>query len=147
MPFIKFLEQLHGKLSTGSRVVTLPADWHSFRLSNDMKRVLIVDDEIDLCSMIKIFLTKKNYEVYTAHTLSDGFKKMNSIVPDALLLDNNLPDGMGWSFALNIHEQYPQMNITLISAHQTSKEIKDKLGNSVNILEKPVSLKDLEQFL
>ena len=112
-----------------------------------MKRVLIVDDETDMCSMIKIFLTKKNYEVYTAHTLSDGFKKMNSIIPDALLLDNNLPDGMGWSFAANIHEKYPQMNITLISAHQTAQEIKARLGNSVNILEKPVSLKDLEQYL
>jgi len=57
-----------------------------------MKRVLIVDDEIDMCSMIKVFLVKKNYEVYTAHTLSDGIKKMNAIIPDALLLDNNLPD-------------------------------------------------------
>jgi len=147
VPFNKFLQQPHGKLSTGLPVLTLASDWHSFRTSIDMKRVLIVDDETDMCSMIKIFLTKKNYEVYTAHTLSDGFKKMNSIIPDALLLDNNLPDGMGWSFAANIHEKYPQMNITLISAHQTAQEIKARLGNSVNILEKPVSLKDLEQYL
>ena len=39
-------------------------------------KVLIVDDERDLCSMIKLFLTKKNYEVHTAHTLSEGFKKI-----------------------------------------------------------------------
>ena len=112
-----------------------------------MKKVLIVDDEIDLCSMIKLFLTKKNYEVYTAHTLSDGFKKMNSIMPDALLLDNNLPDGMGWTFAENIHEQFPKMNITLISAYQAPKEFKARIGTSINILEKPISLKDIEQYL
>jgi DNA-binding response OmpR family regulator len=112
-----------------------------------MKRVLIVDDEIDLCSMIKLFLTKKNYEVFIAHTLRDGLLKMDALAPDALLLDNNLPDGMGWKHAENIHEQYPQMNITLISAYHTSKEIKAKLGSSINILEKPISLKDIEQFL
>ncbi|MEO5892627.1 MAG: response regulator [Ferruginibacter sp.] len=112
-----------------------------------MKRVLIVDDEIDLCTMVKLFLTKKNYEVYIAHTLSEGFKKMNSIIPDSLLLDNNLPDGMGWNFAENIHEQYPDMNITLISAYHASKELKAKLGDSINILEKPISLKDIEQYL
>lgn len=112
-----------------------------------MKRVLIVDDEIDLCSMIRLFLTKKNYEVYTAHTLKEGYRKVIDIMPDSLLLDNNLPDGMGWSLAENVHEQYPQMNITLISAFHATKELKARLGNSINILEKPLSLKDIEQYL
>jgi len=112
-----------------------------------MKRVLIVDDEIDLCSMIRLFLTKRNYEVYTAHTLKEGYSKVLDIKPDSLLLDNNLPDGMGWSLAQNVHEQYPQMNITLISAFHATKELKARLGNSVNILEKPLSLKDIEQYL
>jgi two-component system, OmpR family, response regulator len=128
-------------------IIPYKNNWHSFRKLLGMKRVLIVDDEIDLCSMIKLFLTKKNYEVHTAHTLSDGFKKIDSIVPDALLLDNNLPDGMGWNFAENIHEQYPKMNITLISAYHASKELKARLGSSVHILEKPISLKDIEQYL
>lgn len=122
-------------------------DWHNFRIILYMKTVLIVDDEIDLCSMIKLFLTKKNYDVHTAHTLNDGFEKMQALVPDALLLDNNLPDGMGWKHAEIIHEKYPNMHITLISAYQTSKEIKANLGNSINILEKPLSLRDIEQFL
>ncbi|MEO6733135.1 MAG: response regulator [Ferruginibacter sp.] len=112
-----------------------------------MKRVLIVDDETDLCSMIKLFLTKRNYEVHTAHTLSEGYKKMSLIQPHALLLDNNLPDGMGWNAAENIHEKYPEMHITLISSYHASKEFKAKLGNSVRILEKPLSLKDIEHYL
>lgn len=112
-----------------------------------MKRVLIVDDEIDLCQMIKLFLSKKNYEVHTAHTLSDGFKKMNAIFPDALLLDNNLPDGMGWQVAETIREKFPKMHITLISAYQAAKEFRAKLGNTINVLEKPISLKDIEKYL
>lgn len=112
-----------------------------------MKRVLIVDDEVDWCLMIKLFLTRKNYEVHTAHTLSEGFKKMKSIMPDALLLDNNLPDGMGWKVAETLQEKYPQMHITLISAYHAAKEFKAKLGQSINVLEKPISLVDIERYL
>lgn len=112
-----------------------------------MKRVLIVDDERDLCLMIKLFLTKKNYEVHTAHTLSDGFKKINLLLPDVLLLDNNLPDGMGWKVADNIQEKYPAMQITLISAYQAAKDFKANLNKKIHILEKPISLKDIEEYL
>ncbi len=112
-----------------------------------MKRVLIVDDEKDLCLMIKLFLTKKNYEVYMAHTLSDGLKKMIAFVPDALLLDNNLPDGMGWKLAEKIHEKFPKMRITLISAYHATKDFKTKFRNSINILEKPISLNDIERYI
>ncbi len=112
-----------------------------------MKRVLIVDDEIDLCIMIRLFLTRKNYEVYIAHTLSEGFQKMNAVKPDSLLLDNNLPDGMGWDFAKNIHQQYPDMHITLISAHDAPTEFREELGIEIKILEKPISFNDIEQYL
>lgn len=112
-----------------------------------MKRVLIVDDEIDLCMLIKSYLTKKNYDVYTAHTLLDGVTKLNALNPDALLLDNNLPDGMGWKEAENISKKFPKMNITLISAYQTSKDFKSHLTMPINILEKPISLNDIEKYL
>ena len=112
-----------------------------------MKRVLIVDDEVDLCMLIKSYLRKKNYEVYTAHTLLDGVMKLDAINPDVLLLDNNLPDGMGWKEVENIHRKFPKMNITLISAYQTSKDFKTRLSMSINILEKPISINDIEKYL
>ena len=112
-----------------------------------MKSVLIVDDEVDLCMLIKSYLSKKNYKVYIAHTLSDCVKKLESIIPDSLLLDNNLPDGMGWKEAENIHRKFPKMNITLISAYQTPKDFRSPLNAFINILEKPISLNDIEKYL
>jgi two-component system OmpR family response regulator len=112
-----------------------------------MKRVLIVDDEVDLCMLIKNYLSKKNYEVHTAHTLSDGFRKLESVSPDVLLLDNNLPDGMGWKEADRIHELFPNLNITLISAYQTPKDFIPKSSTNINVLEKPISLNDIEKYL
>jgi two-component system OmpR family response regulator len=112
-----------------------------------MKRVLIIDDEIDLCMLIQSYLSKKNYEVHTAHSLSEGFKKLETVAPDVLLLDNNLPDGMGWKEAGNIHKKFPLMNITLISAFQMPKDLKDQLNGNIHILEKPISLNDIEKYL
>lgn len=112
-----------------------------------MKRILIVDDEVDLCLLIKQFLTKRNCEVHIAHTLSDGLNILNAIKPDALMLDNNLPDGMGWDLADNIQKKYPAMNITLISAYQLAKDFKYKLDKSIRFLEKPISLKDIEKYI
>jgi two-component system OmpR family response regulator len=112
-----------------------------------MKRVLIIDDEIDLCMLIQSYLSKKNYEVHTAHSLSEGFKKLETVSPDVLLLDNNLPDGMGWKEAANIHKKFPLMNITLISAFQMPKDLKDQINDNIHILEKPISLNDIEKYL
>lgn len=112
-----------------------------------MKKVLIIDDEVDLCYMIKQFLTKKDYVVYMAHTLFDGLDKLNRIRPDCLLLDNNLPDGMGWDQVDKIQQQYPGMNITLISAYQLAKDFKYEQSSTLNFLEKPISLHDIEKYI
>ena len=112
-----------------------------------MKKVLIIDDEVDLCMMIKQFLTKRNYEVRVAHTLNDGLNHLNAITPDALILDNNLPDGMGWDVAKSLREKYPEMKITLISAYELSNDTKTRLGHSIQVLEKPISLVEIAQHL
>ena len=112
-----------------------------------MKKVLIIDDEVDLCLMIKQFLTKRNYEVHIAHTLNDGFVRINNELPDVLILDNNLPDGMGWDFARSIHEKYPGMKITLISAYKLPPDLNSELDHSIKVLEKPLSLLEIEQHL
>jgi len=112
-----------------------------------MKRVLIIDDEVDLCLLLTTYLSKKNYEVSTAHTLIDGFKKLEIFSPDILLLDNNLPDGMGWNEADNIQRKYPDLNITLISGYSRLNDFNTLVPRSVHILEKPISLIDIEKYL
>lgn len=112
-----------------------------------MKRVLIIDDEIDLCMLIRSYLSKKNYEVHTAHSLTDGLGKLEAIAPDVLLLDNNLPDGMGWKEAATLQKKFPSMNITLISAFQMPKDIKESIAQDIHVLEKPISLGDIEKYL
>ena len=51
------------------------------------KKVLIIDDEVDLCLLMKTYFLRKNYEVYIAHTLNDGITRLGQIVPDYLFID------------------------------------------------------------
>jgi two-component system response regulator HydG len=106
--------------------------------------VLIIDDEVDLCTMIRKYLNKRGYTVYIAHTLAEGLKKLYSLKPDALILDNQLPDGLGWSEVENINRELPDIHITLVSAYGTPKELLFEPDIPVTILEKPLSMSDIE---
>jgi two-component system, OmpR family, response regulator len=60
-----------------------------------LKRILIIDDEKDLCELIKVFPSSKGYDVDCANRLADAHIKWNANPPALVLLDNNLPDGIG----------------------------------------------------
>lgn len=110
------------------------------------KKVLVIDDETDLCLLIKNFLTRKDCEVYLSHTLQEGLELVDTVLPDILFLDNNLPDGLGWEQASLLMEKHPAMKINLISAyHPLLPDI--KITPTVKVWEKPISLRDLDRYL
>jgi len=109
-------------------------------------KVLIIDDETDLCLLLKSYLTRKNYEVFLSHTLQDGISALHLLHPNIIFLDNNLPDGTGWSIAPEIAAKYPDMCINMISAfHPQLPEMPPPA--KYNVIEKPIKLSDLDQQL
>lgn len=122
--------------------------WHGFSSWFAMQRyILIIDDEVDLCILVRSHLRKLGYSVSVAHTLQDGILQMRLAKPDILLLDNNLPDGTGWAKAEEINEQFPGMNIILISALSSGHTFYQTMRFPFRILEKPIQLADLESYL
>lgn len=109
------------------------------------KKVLIIDDEVDLCLLLKTYLNRKNYEVYYSHTLKDGMMQFQQVNPDILFLDNNLPDGFGWEKAAGLLERKPGLQLHLISAYQPNTP--DTTSNSFKVWEKPLTLKDLDNYI
>ncbi len=108
------------------------------------KKVLIIDDEIDLCHLLKSYFLRKNYEVYLSHTLEQGLSFLKTLQPDIVFLDNNLPDGIGWNVAPVIAKDYPDTRINLISAfHPTLPEM--PASAHFTVIEKPISLTDLDR--
>jgi two-component system, OmpR family, response regulator len=110
------------------------------------KRILIIDDETDFCLLMKNYFSRNNYDVHISHTLAEGLKNIDSIKPDIVFLDNNLPDGLGWEQTDFIIQHYPNTQINLISAFHYDHGFSTKYS-SVKIWEKPISLTDLNKFL
>ncbi|MHA4845334.1 response regulator [Flavitalea antarctica] len=112
-----------------------------------MEKVLIIDDEVDLCLLMKTFFKQKNqYDVELAHTLNEGLNKLDQFSPDIVFLDNNLPDGLGWDHAREILERHPSVRLNLISAYHPNLP-SVKITPNLKIWEKPISLKAIDTYL
>jgi DNA-binding response OmpR family regulator len=109
-------------------------------------KVLIVDDEIDLCLLLKSYFHRKGYDVALAYTLASGLDQLKNFSPDILFLDNNLADGLGWSMVPAIVRSSPNLHLYLISAYHPPLPTLPS-GASVNVIEKPISFADLDQKL
>ena len=108
-------------------------------------KVLIIDDEPDSCLLWRSFLTQLKYNVFTALTLRQGLELVESVKPDIIFLDNNLPDGLGWDQLDTIQNKIPHCRINLVSAYDFDPE-KYKRPN-VNVLRKPVTLSRIRSLL
>ncbi len=106
------------------------------------KKVVIVDDETDLCLLLSNYFSRKGYKVHVAHTSKEGLSLVREVVPDILFLDNNLHDEPGWSLAPGIAVDYPGMFIALVSAfHPHPPQMPENAR--FRVIEKPIMLSDL----
>ncbi len=109
-------------------------------------KALIIDDEVDLCLLLKSYLQRKGYQVSLAHSLDDGLGKIEAENPQLLFLDNNLPDGLGWVEAPGLATSFPKMHLYLISAYHP--QIPPMPADAkFTILEKPISFADLDHLI
>jgi PAS domain S-box-containing protein len=76
-----------------NQAMTLVLDRASVR----SRKILIVEDDAELVSLLRINLERQNYECLTARTLEDARDLIETERPDALVLDLELPDGDGLS--------------------------------------------------
>lgn len=109
------------------------------------KKVLIIDDETDFCLLLQSFFSRKNYDVHMSNSLEDGMDALKNGHPDIVFLDNNLPDGLGWEKAEYIMENYPYLQLNLISAYHYDVPKGDK-NSSFRIWEKPINLAELNRY-
>ena len=112
------------------------------------KKIVIIDDEEDLCHLMKTYFLELNHDVFLANTLGSGLTLIKEVSPDVVFIDNNLPDGLGWEKMSYLMEQYPDCKINLISAYDyLPPDLKSTENHTVKILEKPLRLNTLKDYL
>jgi len=71
-------------------------------------RILVVDDDPDICESLRMVLEKADYEVETVGGPDEAFQAIESRPPDLILLDIMMPNGTeGFHFVWKLRNQYP----------------------------------------
>ncbi len=83
---------------------------------NDGTRVLIIDDNVDLCDSLCDTFENEGYQVSTAHTGADGLAALRERTYHVTLLDVQLPDARGIGLLPGIREMQPDMPVIIITA-------------------------------
>lgn len=114
-----------------SNATTLPAK------ATKTKKVLIIEDEGEMCLVLNILLDSKGYELDHVKSLLAAGEYLQKQQPDVVILDNKLPDGFGVDFISYIKKYFPDTRIIMISGFDSS--VSDvALENGADIfLEKP----------
>jgi PleD family two-component response regulator len=113
---------------------------------NDVRRVLVVDDEEHIRRILKFQLEKNGYEVVTAENGEEALKLVRRSVPDLILLDLMMPkiDGFEVCRQLRADFQTSQIPIIMLTAKSDLPDkIKGLQGGANDYLVKPYSNEEL----
>ena len=69
---------------------------------NNSQKVLIVDDEVNICELIRLYVEKEGYNAVIANDGEQAIEKFKSTNPDLVLLDIMLPVKDGWQVCREI---------------------------------------------
>ena len=90
-------------------------------MSNNKYKILVVEDDRNILSMIQTVLDTNGYQVITAQRCQQGILMMSSHVPDLVVLDLGLPDMDGEEF-IRVTRRSSMTPIIVLSARTEEKD-------------------------
>ena len=85
------------------------------------KKILIIDDDFDMCTLLSRFLEKRGYQTDVAHNGAKGLAKFNEEPYDIVLCDFRLGDKDGKDVLLKIKELNPKTIVIIITGYSDIK--------------------------
>jgi len=131
--------------------IPIPPEVNSYPAVETPKKILIVEDDPDICRLVKQGLRKLPFKTeceFAYDGLQAGWR-LSKVVPDLVILDLHLPkvDGYDVCKFLKSEPAFKKTKIIAISTHTPEKEVRIlKLGADC-FLSKPFSLVQLEKIV
>jgi len=120
----------------------------SVMTTNMKPKILLVDDEAGTRFGFVRYLTASGYEAIPAEDLASAERLLASQKFDAVIVDNNLPDGSGLDLIEKIREENPGISIIVITGAGDIPLAVDAMRKGAdNFLLKPVDMQGLDLFL
>lgn len=86
-----------------------------------MKKLLIVDDDIDLCLLLNLYLTRKGFKVSEAHSSKEALRFIEYNPPDLVVCDIRLQDMDGITLMKIVKDNSPDIPFVFITAYDDIK--------------------------
>jgi DNA-binding response OmpR family regulator len=111
--------------------------------TNTTQKILIVEDEGEMCLVLNILLNEEDVELEHVKDLSTAAEYLENKQPALIILDNKLPDGYGVDFISYVKKNHPAIKIIMITGYDGAvKDIAMENGADF-FLEKPFTKKQL----
>ncbi len=107
------------------------------------KRILVIDDDRKLNHLLKQYLSRFGYKVYTATSPDDGFTSIKRDLPQLIILDIMLPDMDGFEVCKRIRKDYDIPIIMLTARGEVTDRIVGLEIGADDYLPKPFEAREL----
>ena len=106
-------------------------------------RVLVVEDDREIRSLLQSSLSVEGFSVQTAVSLSEARALLQHSTPDLLILDLGLPDGDGVDLVRELRRQHTVPVIVVSARHQEAQKIELLDAGADDYLTKPFGIAEL----
>ena len=113
-------------------------------MKKNLRRILLIDDDVDFVKATTRVLQSKPYEVIAAYDGKEGLEKARSEKPDLILLDILMPKVDGFAVAEQFKKDQSLSKIPVLALTSFSDSYGQPFAFEVSdFLQKPVNPKDL----
>ena len=113
-----------------------------------MKKILVVDDEFDIRTMLDEFLSINNFEVKKAEDGQVALKIFDDFKPDLAIVDIKMPVLDGPGFSKKILEKHPDFPIIIITGYAAHYNINEIIEIGIKkIIPKPLEFETLFKII
>jgi CheY-like chemotaxis protein len=111
-----------------------------------MSRVLVVDDEVEICLLVTQYLKKLGYETSFCLSIAEAAQKIAAAPYDLIFVDLNLRDGSGYDLMKALHKSKSSTKVIVISAYDSERQKALQKGASF-FLAKPFTKQSIDDSL
>lgn len=111
-------------------------------------RILVVDDEQEICDVTRNFLAKQDYEVFTAQNIQQAIDSLQKDKPHLMLLDVRLGAESGMDILRKAKELYKSIKVIMVTALDDEETIRQaKSLGADDYITKPFTVDFLRDFV
>ena len=111
-------------------------------------KILIVEDEGDICFLLNIMLKKDGVDIEHVNTLAQADVFLKEQQPNLVIMDNKLPDGHGVDHIAGMRKDYPGMKIIMISGNTNNSDKEKAIKNGADIfIGKPFTKEQIQDAM